>query len=770
VKAIGNFVLGALLFAATTVAAEIEEIVVTAQKRTESIQDVPISITALTGDELAIRGLYDMQDVARYVPNFDMPTGNVSRNTSVRIRGIGSAGSNPGIEASVGSFVDGLYMPTNAMNFGDLIDIRSVEILRGPQGTLYGRNTPVGALNITTRKPSDEFESLIKVGYGDYDQATLRGYVGGGLSDTTSGRLSFSYRERDGYQKNTLTGKDINDTEEWSLRGKLLFAPTESLEITTVLYYGEIDRNCCVAEQLSVNDPTWGIATPGFLAAQAAAGYTFTNFDDDDHRVSADAGEGHDNTESVAASVQVDWTLGNGIVLSSITGYQDWENEVDIAADSLPNPVLTSFQVQSNEVASQEFRLTSPAGDTFDYIAGLYFYSQDTKYTTNGIIGAGANRVFPLPPAICAPPCRAQVGDRVETLFDQETESVAAYGNMTWHISEAWDVTGGLRWSRDEKDAYIAHTNAPGNSPPIDRVVFRENIVGDLDRSESKTTWSINTRYNVTDDVMLFLTSSTGFKSGGFNSRRLVPGALVEFDAEESITFEGGIKSFLFDRQLMLNATVYHMTLEDFQASTRIPNTTGFVVGNAGEQEVKGVEVDATWAPNDRLLINASLAYLDAEFTDYDDAPCYAGQAPTNVNGTCDRTGDRPEGTPEYQATIGAQWTQPIQNDLEWFFRVDYSWRDDFVSEIIVGPGSYIGEQDAFGLLDLRFGIGPASGRWQLEAFVQNATDEVYYQGIALQPIAGLVSGGGVAGSRGFVGWYGPPPRVWGLELSWRPE
>ncbi len=766
-KSIGKFVLVGLLFGATAASAEIEEIIVTAQKRSESVQQVPISITALTGDELDNKGLRDMQDVARYVPNFDMSTGNISRNTTVRIRGIGSAGSNPGIEASVGSFLDGLYMPTNAMNFGELTDISAVEILRGPQGTLYGRNTPVGALNVTTRKPSKEFESLIKVGFGDYDQTNVSGYVGGGLSKSAAGRLSFWYRDREGYEKNTFTGDDINDTEEWGLRGKFLFSPSDSVEVSTIIYYGEIDRRCCIAEQLSVSDPDWGIATPGFLATQAAAGYPFTNFDDNDHRVSADDGEGHDSTESFGASVQVDWQLDNGLLLTSISGYQDWENGVAIAADSLPNPVLTSFQVQSNEVTSQEFRLTSPTGDALEYIAGLYFYSQNTKYESDGVIGAGANRVFPLPPRLCGGPCTAQAGDNIGSFFDQETRSVAAYGNLTWHLSDVWDVTAGLRWSRDEKDAFISHWNAPGNSVPIDRIVFVENLVGDKDRSESKTTWSVNTRYNLSDDVMLFLTSSTGFKSGGFNSRRLKPSAEVEFEGEESITFEGGIKSYLLDRQFMLNATVFHTTLEDFQASTRIPDSIGFVVGNAGEQEVKGVEADATWAPNDRLLVNASFAYLDSEFTDYYNAPCNAGQAPTNANGTCDRTGERPEATPEYQYTIGVQWTQPMQNDLEWFMRADYSWRDDHVARNIVGPGSDIGEQDAYGLLDLRFGIGPMDGRWEVETFVKNATEEDYYTGIALQPVAGLVSAGGPAGARGFVGWYGPP-RIWGVQFTWR--
>jgi iron complex outermembrane receptor protein len=160
----------------------IEEIVVTAQKRTESVQDVPISITALSGEDLLRRGLLDMQDVARAVPNFDMPASNNMRNVSVRIRGIGSTGTNPGIENSVGTFLDGLYMPAGAMSFGELTDIQTIEILRGPQGTLYGRNTPIGALNITTLRPSNEPEVMLRVGYADYDQASISGHLGGGLS------------------------------------------------------------------------------------------------------------------------------------------------------------------------------------------------------------------------------------------------------------------------------------------------------------------------------------------------------------------------------------------------------------------------------------------------------------------------------------------------------------------------------------------------------------------------------------------------------------
>jgi iron complex outermembrane receptor protein len=558
----------------------------------------------------------------------------------------------------------------------------------------------------------------------------------------------------------------VNDNSEWGVRGKLLFAPTDTLEINTVVYYSEIERRCCMAEQIQANDPTFGIATTGFLTTQEAAGYPFVNFDDNDHVVDGDD-EGDDNTDSFGASVQVDWDLGDGHLITSITGYQDWENDVSIAADSLKNPVLTSQQILNNEVLSQEFRITSPSDQIVEYLAGLYLYQQDTTFDSDAVIGEGANRVFPVPPVVCPAPCTAVAGDSVLSTFEQETNSIALYGNMTFHISDVWDVTGGLRWSRDEKDAYIAHTNSPGNGFVIDRLIFPPAVPGDVDRSEDNVTWSINTRYHVTDDVMLFFTSSTGFKSGGFNARRLPEGSVVEFEEEESITFEGGIKSFWWDQRAMLNLTLFHTTIDDFQESTLAPSGTGFIVGNAGEQEVSGVEADFTLAPIANLIINGSMAYLDAEYTDFDNAPCGAGEVPDNPNGTCNRNGQRPGLTPEWQFTLGAGWTQPITgSSLEWFVRADYSWRDD--QQLIRVTLDEIAKQDAYGLLDLRAGIGSQSGSWQVDAFVKNATDEAYFVQAASQPVAGLVSGGGPAGARGFVGWYGPP-RVWGMELIWRP-
>jgi len=287
-KAIISSLLFALLFTSLKLSAvQLEELVVTAQKRQESVQDVPISITAFSGEELTNRGLSSIQNIARFIPNFDMPAGNSLRNSSLRIRGIGSSSLNPGTESSVGVFLDGIFMPTSGQAFGELVDIQSLEVLRGPQGTLYGRNTPVGALNVTTRKPTQEFESLIRLTAGNFDKVGVNGYIGGGLSDNVAGRLSFWYTDRGGYQDNLLTGDDVNDHSEVGFRGKLLLTPSDNLEISLIAAVSDIERTCCIGEQIDPTGPL-GIATPGFLAAQEAAGFAFRNFDDSDHIVDGD--------------------------------------------------------------------------------------------------------------------------------------------------------------------------------------------------------------------------------------------------------------------------------------------------------------------------------------------------------------------------------------------------------------------------------------------------------------------------------------------------
>ena len=749
--------------------AQVDEIIVSAQKRQESVQDVPISITAFSGADLDTRGVTDFTDIAQTVPNFDLPSSNTSRNVSVRIRGIGSSGTNPGIESSVGVFLDGLYQPSGAQIFGELTDIQTVEILRGPQGTLYGRNTPVGALNVTTRDPQQEFESQIRLGYGSHDHKWINAYVGGGVSENVAGRVTAWFRDRDGYDDNLFTGDPINDAKTVGGRAKLLFQPSENLDINLTAGYSVSDKVCCIGEQINPTGPL-GIATPGFLATMAANGTPFNNFDDSDHIVDSDEMP-DDHVEDLSASMKIDYELAGGHTLTSISGYQNWDNDVRVATESTRASILELDQDQLNEILSQEFRIASPIGDKFDYLGGLYFYKQDTTYEEAGVfLAGGPHRVFANPNApFCLPQnggCTARAGDNLGSLFEQETTSIAAYGNATVHVTDQWDVTGGLRWSQDKKDFDVNHFNDPTNSPVTNIFVFRPIDPAPDSRKEDKLTWSANTRYHVNDDVMLFATASTGFKSGGFNSRRLPAGSALEFEAESSISYEGGIKAFFADRRVMLNATAYHTTVEDFQETALAPTGTGFIVSNAGEQRVKGIEMDYRFVPNDAFSIDGSFAYLDAEYTDFEGAQCGLGETPDQANGTCDRTGDTPSNSPKFSTTIGAQYEMSLSDDLNLRLRADYNWRDE--QNILRVTQDSPADIDAYGLLNLRATLGQKDGKWDLEAFVNNAADEAYFVQAARQPLGALISAGGFSGAGGVVGWYGAP-RTYGLQLTYRP-
>lgn len=749
--------------------AQVDEVIVSAQKRQESVQDVPISITAFSGADLDTRGVTDFTDIAQTVPNFDLPSSNTSRNVSVRIRGIGSSGTNPGIESSVGVFLDGLYQPSGAQIFGELTDIQTVEILRGPQGTLYGRNTPVGALNVTTRDPQQEFESQIRLGYGSHDHKWINAYVGGGVSENVTGRVNAWFRDRDGYDDNLFTGDPINDAKTVGGRAKLLFQPSENLDINLTAGYSVSDKVCCIAEQINPTGPL-GIATPGFLATMAANGIPFNNFDDSDHIVDSDEMP-DDHVEDLSASIKIDYELAGGHTLSSISGYQNWDNDVRVATESTRASILELDQDQLNEILSQEFRITSPIGDKFDYLGGLYFYKQDTTFEEAGVfLAGGPHRVFANPRApFCLPQnggCTARAGDNLGSLFEQETTSIAAYGNATVHVTEQWDVTGGLRWSQDEKNFDVNHFNDPTNSPVANIFVFPPIDPAPGSRKEDKLTWSANTRYHVNDDVMLFATASTGFKSGGFNSRRLPAGSALEFEAESSISYEGGIKAFFADRRVMLNATAYHTTVEDFQETALAPTGTGFIVSNAGEQRVKGIEMDYRFVPNDAFSFDGSFAYLDAEYTDFKGAQCGLGETPDQANGTCDRTGETPSNSPKISTTIGAQYEMSLSDDLNLRLRADYNWRDK--QNILRVTQDSPADIDAYGLLNLRATLGQKDGKWDLEAFVNNVADEAYFVQAAKQPLGALISAGGFSGAGGVVGWYGAP-RTYGLQLTYRP-
>jgi iron complex outermembrane receptor protein len=754
----------ALLFAIATPmvaraaeeATEIETLIVTASKRAENIQDVPMSVSAVSGDYLEKSGIDNATDLVRFMPSVGITSTNNNRNTTVFIRGIGTSGTNPGIESSVGIFIDGVYVLAAGPIQANLQDISTVEVLRGPQGTLYGRNTPVGAINITTREPTQSFETMISGRVGDYDDRSIAGYVGGGLTDSLAGRLSFWASARDGYETNLYTGESVNGNEQYGFRGRLKWQPIDTLSANLVGYYARIHSKCCTPETLSPAGPG-GIATPGFLAAAAATGHPFRNYDDGDHVVD-DNREGLDTTKIYGASLNVDWDLPNGHTLTSITAFNGYVDDVaQLAADGLPQATAVGAQYLRAEGYSEELRIASPLDQRISYLAGVFLFSESLTHTTGLTLGPDANRVLP-------PNRPFTQGDGYEFYYTQKTRSAAVFGQATFNATDSLRFTAGLRYSWDKKDSYIDSDVKPGSSPAA-RVVFPVNHLGDVSRKESKPTWSTGVQYDLAPRVMVYALAASGYKTGGFNAKSAPVSEPIEFDAETSLTYEAGIKSTLLDGRMVLNADVYTMRLKNFQDSILNPVTNaGFIVSNAGDRRVRGMEFEGQFHPIEPLSIRASASYLDGEFTDYTDGQCYTGKTPDGSKpGTCNYNGLTPAQNPKWSWSLSGLWQAPLAGaGLEWFAGADVSYTGSKQLEPKLSPLSF---QESVILVGARIGITSPVAGWRLAVFGKNLGDESYFTYKTAQPLGAFIGAGGVSSAAGYVGFYGPP-RTWGVEAS----
>jgi iron complex outermembrane receptor protein len=747
----------------------IEEIVVTAQKREESIQDVPISMSVVSGEALDQFGIQNVSELAKFIPSLRIVQSNGIQNSGVFIRGIGGIGTNQGIEPSVGVFLDGVYLPIPGPIQANLRDISSVEVLRGPQGTLYGRNTPVGAVNINTRVPTQETEASATVLFGNYSDMQFSGFVGGGLTDTLSGRLSGWVTNQDGYEENLASGDDINSTDQYGVRGRLRWEPNEKLTGDFIGYFTRLDSHCCAPEQLDI--PL--LTTPTFLSNSAALGTPYDNWSSSDHKVEEYA-SGETQMDITGASATFDYDTDGGSTLTSITAYTGIINDLEAPAFSgLSRPTITDNQGKLDRQSySQELRFASAADQRWSYLAGIYLYTDDVTYRSRIVFGAGADRVFWLPiPSAPPKPFPFSVGDQTDQRFQQTTDSYAGFGQVKFNATDSLHFTAGGRYGYDKKDGSISQTTTPTSSFVFKNLVFPNNEVSNLDYSDGKFTYSLSASYDFNDDVTTYATYGTGWKSGGFNGTGFGPSASLEFKAETSDTIEVGLKSFMLERRLMLNVDVYHMNLHDFQEATINETGTGFIVGNAGDRDANGVELDAQWVPIDALTLTLSGAYLDAEYTKYAAGPCYVGQTPNgSTPGTCNYKGETPAWSPEWTWSLSGDYRQPIgQSGLVGYLQANASYTDEMNTIVTLDPR---GVQPSTTLLGARIGVEQADGRWRVSLYGKNLTDETYFNATTNLILQDVISSGSIgpfpnfAPARGYVGWYAPP-RTYGIEATY---
>jgi iron complex outermembrane receptor protein len=747
-------------------AERIDEITVTAQRRAANIQDVPISISAFSAEFIEKSGVETLQDIALYSPNFTISTSSSKTNQRLTIRGVGSVANNA-LEPSVGVFIDGIYYPRTGAVLGSLIDLEVIEVLRGPQGTLFGRNTAVGALNIRTQAASrDKFESTLELGAGSHNSYHVGGSISGPFSDAVAFRLSGVYNERDGFGDNAYTGRNYGEQDDFNIRGKLEFDLSSQFNLVLSADYGEINGGGQTVELMNSTVPATFLPRISAIFGPAAANVLTSN--PTDHDIFQD----HQDLlkdEQWGLSATAEYRFGSGHVIKSITGYREWEAANVESTLRLPTDVLPRVSNFSTETFSQELQLLSPEGQKFEYIAGLYYY--DETYLIDQDFDAGAN--------FCTPLVRAFAGAAAATAcaalpqkaasdgkFDQKTKSTAVYGQGTWNANDQLSFTLGGRYTNDDKTGNFVNTV---NNRFVTTLGLRSNDTQlNLDAAAygdtEAFTYFLNASYFATDDVMLFATTSTGYKAGGFNSEGAaapLSRAQRGFAPEEIKNYEIGVKSQIFGKTLQFNATAFRMDIENYQ--DRSFDGVSLIVRNAGELRAQGVETDFIWAPLNQLTFTGGLAYLDTEFLDYRGASPLPGGQPQDL------TGASAHFAPEWQGSLVADWTDsftPISG-ADYFLRGE----TQFVDDVNVGSSTNQDPQTiqkAYSLLNARLGLRANNDRWEASLFGRNLADEGYCVNFFEQPFGAAIGAVDAVARSSAQRCVVGEPRTWGVQLKFK--
>lgn len=684
----------------------IPEITVTATKMGEtSLQDTPIAMSAFTQDYLEKTGVSDVRDLVFATPNLVIAQNGNS--AQIYIRGVGSNNSFAGGESSSTVHLDGVYVARPGAVFFNFLDVDRIEVLRGPQGTLYGRNSVGGTINVISRKPDGTFRAKAQATVGDYDRQVLEGYISGPvLGETLSASLSAMRTKRDGYFENVVAaGNDRGSEDNWSVRGQLRATPGDRLEILLRADY--LDDQGIPAQNQALLLPFFPVpGGPENPVTQSIRG--------DWHKVALNTPSGFDRQLS-GVSAEVTYEFSGTTSLKSVTAYRQSKtysfNDTDAADVNRQTTGLTEDQDQ----LSQELNLSGQF-DGGKYVVGLYYFDEHIETGGDGVYAILANfKTRPTPTV--------------------DTRALAAYGQADFDVTDRLTLTTGLRYSDEDKDfdQLLNRVNATTSAslPGFPVRYLREG---------KYTAWTpkLGLQFQASEDVMLYASATRGFKSGGFNfsSGNTVHG----YGPEKLWSYEVGAKSDLADNRVRLNATAFYYDYKDLQVQAFItPGVTD--ITNAADAEVKGVELEVLARPVPALSLGATANYLDAKYKNFPAAPI--------TGGTFNASGKRLNSSPEYSYTAFGQYEAGLPNGGSLGMRGEYSWKDRQYFTVV---NDAIQTTPSYGLVNANVSYTSPGSRWVVTLYGRNLTDEQY-----------LVSTGGfTAVPSGTPG----DPRTYGLRLS----
>jgi iron complex outermembrane recepter protein len=663
----------------------LEEIVVTAQKREENLQDVPIAIQAFSGDMLDQAGIDNTDDIGIVTPGVQMSQSGAA--SAVFIRGIGNQDGSGGQEGAVGTYVDGVWYGSvtgSALSFNN---IERIEVLKGPQGTLFGRNTTGGVINVVTKSPSHETSGNISVGYGNYETFRYGLYATTGITENLAADISlFGQDQGEGFGENIVDGSDVNMREEINARTKWkytgdVFAATFSAAVE------DFSDDMGYARAV----PPGSIALGGFLPL------------DDRQDIAHDGGSPEADNKNATLALTLDWSF-DGFDLKSISAWKKDELDSFVDNDVGRLSVVNANIDFENEAITQEFQILSNDSDSdITWIMGLFLLDQES-YATYTITGPA---VFP-----------AGLND-LRFFGTIETQSIAGFGEVAWHMTDATRLTVGLRYTRDEREitggneAFLFTDGQPFNGQSLGVAPTPKQ-----EESWEEPTWRLVLDHQLTDDVMVYGSYNRGFRSGNYNT---VAAAAPAFEPEILDAYEIGMKSDLLDQTLRLNLSAYYYEVSDLQFQTLQGVTTA--IFNAAEAEIKGLDADVIWAATENLTFNMGVAYMDGEYTDFPNAQ---SNIPTGAGGNLptpaiiDVTGNQVAGAPEWTANVGAQY-MVMTDSGEYSVSVQGMHNGGFPWE----PDGRL-EQDSYTLLNLSVGWTSVDEVWGVSLTGRNLLDEDY--------------------------------------------
>ena len=714
--------------------ATVDEIVVTAQKRSQRLQDVPLAVSVLSEETLSASQVTGTAGLANLVPSLTYTQSTNDLNNNVRIRGVGTALFNTGLESAVSFVVDGVVMSRQGQGFQELIDVERVEVLRGPQGTLFGKNATAGVIHIVTQRPSATPGGVIEVSAAEQGEYRLRGSYSTPISDAVGVRLTGFYADDDGYIYDHGRGENVYGGQTWGLRGKLDWQATPDLNFLVTADYRESDTTCCQpVPYLTANAVLAGLRAP------VVASPTNRTVESD--------GNTFMTTEQKGVSVEGNLALGEH-TLTSITAYRTWnlENNVDVDGFASTVPVYVPFgngyfSVNGGGLDisqfTQELRLTSPSGGPAEYTVGLFYFDLDLDRDFRRRVGGCVTN-----PAAFGQPCPTYFFSSAAHTANSQTENFAVFGQLEWHATDRLSVIAGMRAQRET----VSYSGQRGTTPPYagDRLLFAANT-GSGEITDDDVSGKIGLQYQFNRRAQTYLTWTRGYKGAGYDVELTANFATQTPVLPETVeAWEAGFKGQLFDGRVTLNTAMFRADYKNLQVqSTIAPNVS--IPTNAGTSVSQGVEVEFTVAATDNLTFSGGVTWLDASF-DANRIACGLPAQATAVtlaagaaepDNTCFRLGTGTvqnvrdgalPNAPDWRSNLTVRYDRELPGmALDGFAQLSLSNQSDVTYSLEQDPGL---TQDGYTTVNLSFGASTQDDRYHLTVFVRNLLDETFVAGL----------------------------------------